>query len=122
PHRELLVLPECEHDQILRMRQMDRFEHRPIGADHPAGGHRQGEADLALQRQGIAQLLCRTAGCRPRPPSSLVSIRLSSSLAPRCERYVIGALTAYDSCTNGQGTLFMYSVRAHPPAHAVPVD
>ena len=34
-HRQLRMLPQRKHDQVLRMGQTDRFEHGPVGADHP---------------------------------------------------------------------------------------
>ncbi|MFB9072661.1 hypothetical protein ACFFX0_16230 [Citricoccus parietis] len=47
------VLPECKHHQILRVSQLQRFEHGPVGGDHASGRHGQRKTDLAFQGQGI---------------------------------------------------------------------
>jgi hypothetical protein len=47
------LLPEGEHDEVLRVRDAHRFEQRPVEADDVARGHRQREADLTVECEEV---------------------------------------------------------------------
>ena len=47
------LLPQREHDQILRMREPQRLEHRSVHGDHVAGGRHHGEAELILELEQV---------------------------------------------------------------------
>lgn len=52
-HPVRTAIPEGEHHEVLRMRQPQRFEQRPVDRDHRAAGDGQREADLILEREWI---------------------------------------------------------------------
>jgi hypothetical protein len=59
-HGARTALPEREHHEVLRMREAERFEDRPVEADHSARSDGEGEADLVLESQEVV-------GCRDVP-------------------------------------------------------
>ena len=54
--RQRPVLPEGQHDQVLRMGQPHRLEERPVDGDDVPRGHGQRVTDLLLKVEGIARL------------------------------------------------------------------
>ena len=49
----LVVVPQREHHEVLRMGQPERFEQRAVHRQHRAVGDRQREAHLPFEGQGI---------------------------------------------------------------------
>src|SRR3954453_23748707 len=50
PHRLVVAFPEQHHDQVLRIREPDDVEHRPVAGSHRTGGGVQREAQLVVER------------------------------------------------------------------------
>ena len=48
-----MVVPEREHDKVLRMGQPQRLEQRPVHREHRTVGDRQRKAHLLLEGKGI---------------------------------------------------------------------
>jgi hypothetical protein len=53
PQRARRLLPQGEHHQVLRMRQLERLEHRPVDGHHVARCRHQCEAELILELQKV---------------------------------------------------------------------
>ena len=59
PKRPRAVFPKRQHDQILRVGQVQYLQHRPVGADNAPRCHRKGETQLPLQEQVLGKRLLR---------------------------------------------------------------
>jgi hypothetical protein len=53
--REVAVLPEREHREVLRVGEPEGFQQRPVERDQRARGRRDGQADLRLQRERVGR-------------------------------------------------------------------
>jgi hypothetical protein len=52
-HRQWALLPEGEHDEVLRVRESHRLQQRTVEADDVPRGHSEGEADLPVESEQI---------------------------------------------------------------------
>ena len=74
-HGARAALPEREHDEVLRVREAERLEDRPVDADDAAGGDGEGEAHLVLEGEQVV-------GCRGSAASAFVGVRSCVHGAP----------------------------------------
>ena len=72
-HGTRVALPEREHDEVLRVRESERLEDRPVEPDDAASCDREGEADLVLEGEQVV-------GCRV--PRSLGALRAFGHQSP----------------------------------------
>src|SRR4051794_14099152 len=56
-HPSRAALPEGEQNEVLRMGEAERLEHRPVEADHGPAGGGESEADLAVECERIGHVI-----------------------------------------------------------------
>ena len=64
PNGQRIVLPQRDHDEVLRVGEAQRLQHWTVERDDASGSHGQGEAHLSVEGKGIVQVRSVDPACR----------------------------------------------------------